>query len=76
MPLNAEKTPSVTAEGRDIECLRRTILLVNPPLMPRTRCKLDEHMQSERKKGLHTAAVILWQFQDRISSVKTGELTF
>jgi hypothetical protein len=38
------KQTSGTTECCDIECLRRTILLVNPPLMPHTRCKLDENV--------------------------------
>jgi hypothetical protein len=45
--------------------------------MPRTRCKLAENMQGERRKRLHTAPVILWQFQDQVSPLKAGEiLTF
>lgn len=67
IPLNAGKKTLATTEGCDIECLTRTILLVNPPLIrPRTHCKLAENMQGEWRKRLHTAAVILWQFQDRI----------
>ena len=46
IPLNVRrKKPSGTTEGCDIECLGRTILLVNPPLLPRTRCKLDDNMK-------------------------------
>ena len=45
MPLSAEKNNvRERTGGCDVECLRRTILLVNPPLMPRTRCKHDENM--------------------------------
>ncbi len=44
IPLNAEKKPSGTTEGCDIERLGRTILLVNPPLIRVHVFQLDENM--------------------------------
>jgi hypothetical protein len=61
MPLNKSQNVVVT-EGCEDEFMRRTILLVNPPLVPRTHCEVDENIWGIKEETVtysngHTAPV-------------------
>ncbi len=79
IPLGAKKNETKPLEARErceVGGLRRTILPVDPPLMPRPRCKLDEKYAGLKEEAVtyssgHTVTISASNFSSTGGEIRT-----